>query len=319
VAVTKSHWPNAKIVVPKKDAGFAEGNNIGIKAASGHYLMLLNNDTELEPDTVSQLVAVALKKPQAAAVVPKIFFYYLPSFINSLGNAVYPWGWGSDNYIGHLDIGQFNEEMELFSACFGAVLIPRPALAKVGLLDGRYRFYYEDADWSYRARLQGLKVYLAPQAVVYHKFNASMQSLTPYFKWQLVIGNRLRFVLKNLSVGTTVNFLRHYLMEDLRGAGRSLKYRDWLMLWAYLKAYGRVLLNAPNIFWQRWQIQRTRAVKDGQLLQVWPKLPALIDERGYPILDTTTVRRIYMHVWGPTFQEKGADVQKRSAPNVEAK
>lgn len=318
IAVVKNYWPATKIVIPKKDVGFAEGNNLGIKAAAGSYLFLLNNDTKLEPDTVSQLVAVALNKPDAAAIVPKMYFYYLPAFINSIGNSVYPSGWGSDNYIGHLDIGQFSQEMEVFSACFGAVLIKREALAQVGFLDGRYKFYYEDADWSYRARLAGLKIYLAPNAVVYHKFNASMQSLTPYFKWQLVIGNRLRFVLKNLSVGTVVNFLRHYLVEDLRGVARSLKYRDWVMVWTYFKAYGRTLLNFPNIFWERLKVQRVRKVKDGLLFKAWPDLPALMDERGYPILDTGTIRRIYMHAWG-TQKEQNAALVMGNLRNTKAK
>lgn len=294
-AVVKEFFPDAKVIVLKKEAGFSGGNNIGIAEAAGDYMFLLNNDTELADDCVSRLVSRAVGKSDLAAVVPKMYLWRLPKFLNAIGNSVWPTGWGSDNYIGYLDIGQFDKTEQVFSACFGAVMISREALDKVGLLDPEYKFYYEDADWSYRARLAGLKIYFAPDAYVYHKFSASMKSLEPNFKWQLVIGNRLRFITKNLSKGTWFNFMRNYAKEDIRGVLRSIKHRDVGMAWTYTRAWWRFLTGLPGIMSERRRIQKTRVLKDGVLFELWPELPPLVDLTGNPIFDIATIRRIYVH------------------------
>jgi len=294
-AKLKEFFPDAKVVALDNDAGFAGGNNMGIAVATGEYIFLLNNDTELADDCIGALVAWAAGKPDLAAVVPKIYFWRLPKFLNAIGNSVRPKGWGSDNYIGYLDIGQFDATEQVFSACFGAVMLSREALDKVGRLDAKYKFYYEDADWSYRARLAGLKIYFAPGARVYHKFNASMKSLEPNFKWQLVIGNRLRFITKNLSKGTWLNFMRNYAKEDIRGFLRSVKHRDIGMAWTYTLAWLRFLAGLPGIVAARRRIQKSRVLKDGALFELWPELPPLLDLTGNPVFDIATIRRIYVH------------------------
>ncbi len=295
VAFFKSHFPGGKVVELSKNIGFAGGNNLGIEQATGKYIFLLNNDTRIADDCVSQLVAAAGEKSELAAIVPKMFQWQLPKFLNAIGNSVQARGWGGDNYIGYLDIGQFDQIEEVFSACFGAVMISRDALDAVGLLDPKYLFYYEDSDWSYRARQLGLKIYFAPRAVVYHKFNASMKKLKATFKWKLVISNRLRFALKNLSWGTWLNFMRNYVKEDIFGFLRSIKHREFGMALTYVRAWVRFLVSVPGIMVARRKIQKQRLVKDAQLFKLWPELPPLMDSGGSPIFDLATIRRIYLH------------------------
>lgn len=295
VDMTRKFFPGATIVELKKNIGFAAGNNVGIERAAGDYLFLLNNDTELADDCVSRLVEKAAGREDVAAVVPKMFLWRLPKFLNAIGNAVRNRGWGGDNYIGYLDIGQFDDIEEVYSACFGAVLIGRKALMKVGLLDPKYLFYYEDADWSYRARAMGLKIIVAPQAAVFHKFSASMQTLEPNFKWRLVISNRLRYITKNLSKGAWLNFMRNYFREDARAFLGSVKHRDFPMARTYLNAWARFVVGMPGILSERRWIQKSRKVADADMFKLWPELPPLMDESGNPILDVATVRRIYTH------------------------
>lgn len=295
VALTRRFFPDADIVELDENIGFAPGNNVGIPRATGDYILLLNNDTELADDCVSRLLEAAVGRDDLGAVVPKMFFWRLPKFLNGIGNSVRNRGWGGDNYIGYLDVGQFDDLDEVFSACFGAVMIPRTAFDRVGLLDPKYLFYYEDADWSYRARLLGLKICTAPSAYVYHKFSASMNKLEPNFKWRLVISNRLRFITKNLSKGTWVNFMRNYAREDLRGFLRSVKHRDTAMARTYASAWVRFIVGLPGVLVARRRIQKVRVVRDSELVKLWPELPPLIDESGNPIFDIATVRRIYTH------------------------
>jgi GT2 family glycosyltransferase len=299
VELTRRFFPDAKIIELDKNIGFSPGNNVGIAEAAGDYIFLLNNDTELAHDCISRLVEKSLENEDVAAVVPKMFLWRLPKFLNGIGNSVTNHGWGGDNYIGYLDLGQFDDIEDMFGACFGAVLITRDVLDRVGLLDPYYMFYYEDADWSYRAHLLGYKITCAPEAIVYHKFSASMNTLEPNFKWRLVISNRLRFISKNLSKGVWLNFMRNYAKEDLRGFMRSAKHKDWAMARTYLSAWGRFLAGVPSILSARRKIQKSRVVSDARLINLWTDLPPLMDQQGNPVFDVATVRRIYTHFLPP--------------------
>lgn len=299
VTYVRQNWPRVKVIEQRRNLGFAAGNNVGIRAARGDYLFLVNNDTKLDSYCLANLMTVAGNKPEAAAIVPKLKFFLLPAFINAIGNSVSPIGWGSDNYIGHLDIGQFDQVREVFSACFGAVLLDREALDKVGLLDEAYRFYYEDSDWSYRARLLGFKIYLAPHAVVYHKFNATMNTLSYDFKLRLLVGNRLRFALKNLSLRSAFSFSRNYVKEDARHFLGSVRRFNFGRAFTYLRAWLRFLVMLPGIAWRRRQVQRRRQpeVIDKELFKLFPDadIISMLDEDSCPYLDTKTIRKIYLH------------------------
>lgn len=291
------NFPKVKVFPQEKNLGFAGGNNVGIKVATGKYVFLLNNDTTCAPQAVEQMVAVAEASPTPPVVAPLIKFYDLPGFINSVGNFVKPNGWGSDGYIGYVDTGILDSVGQLASACFGAVMIPRSVLDDVGPMDERYRFYYEDADWSYRAWARGHKIVFAHGAVVYHKFNATMNTLPSSFKMSLVVSNRMRFALQNFSRGSAFLFFRNYLKEDVRKALGSIKRRDFAWLSILASAYWRLALGMPGIIATRRRSQKSKLPgrRDADLFALWPTLPPLLDPEGNPILDSGAIRRIYMH------------------------
>lgn len=296
---TKEYWPEVKIVANGKNNGFAKGNNIGIKVARGEFIFLVNNDTRLGEGCIRKMVTLALSKPKVGAVIPKLHFYDFPKFINAIGNKVNPIGWGSDNYIGHLDLGQFDKIEEVFSACFGAALLSRSAIEEVGLLDPVYRFYYEDSDWSYRARLKGYKIYLASEATVYHKFNATMNTKPFDFKLYLLVGNRIRFALKNLSLRPALSFSRNYLREDMRGFLGAVRRLHVMGMVTYLRAWARVMIMLPGIIILRRTIQSKRdmGIKEHEIFMISAdedNIP-LIDDKARPILDSRVIRKIYIH------------------------
>jgi len=309
---TKEYWPDVNIVSNGKNNGFAEGNNIGIAASKGDYIFLVNNDTKLEKGCIQELVKMADEKPKVGAVIPKLRLYDLPNFINAIGNRVSSSGWGSDNYIGHLDIGQFDNIEEVFSACFGAVLLSRSALEEVGPLDKAYKFYYEDSDWSFRARIRGLKIYLAPKAIVYHKFNASMKARSYDFKLYLLVGNRIRFALKNLSIRPALSFTRNYLKEDIRNFLGALRRFHFVRMATYIKAWARIMIMLPGILFLRMSIQKSRVmgIRDHDIFTISASennIP-LIDKKSRPILDSRIIRKIYIHQLGDELDREEAEV-----------
>jgi len=258
VPFTEQSFPQVKVISTGQSLGFDAANNLAMKQAQGEYFFLLNDDTEMEEGCVTECLRVMLRSDRIAASVPKMKLFYMRPFLNSIGNSLYPDGLSCDNFIGYLDVGQFDDIDQIFSACFGAAMLRRSVIEEIGYLDERYSFYFEDMDWSFRARLSGYNVVAAPQAVVYHKFNASMDKLPSTFKLRLVAHNRVRFVWKNLNAGRAWRFARIYRAETLRHILWAMENRIPGVMRAYCESWLKWLRLVPNLAIARWQTRRLR-------------------------------------------------------------
>jgi GT2 family glycosyltransferase len=285
-------FPEAKVVAYKKNILFARAVNLSIERCRGDYIIILNPDTVLDEHFISELLRKAKEERKAACVVPKMLFYSLPTCINGIGNYVPSSGWGSDNFIGHFDFGQFDNLNEVPSACFGAVMLKRKALSDIGPIDNHYEAYYEDADWSYRARLRGWKIVFSSQAIIYHKFELSFKNF-PNLKSKLIVRNRLRFAVKIFSFYYLRGFLKNYLKEDLMN---FLHFR-LRTLNIYLLSYLSILFQLPELLLLRIKTQKSRNknITDREILNLAPRYPPLLDEISAPILTVESIRNIY--VW----------------------
>ena len=195
----RTHYPHVRLIENNVLHSFADAVNKGVDSASGAYLLVLNQDVKLDPEAVAHLMASILMDPNTAGVAAGLHFMRTPNFLNGIGNEVRTIGWGSDNFIGYLDLGQFDDIDEVPSICFAAALISREAWEDVGPLDEGFPMYYEDTEWSYRARLKGYHLRAAPRAKIYHAFggqaNAEFSETAP-LKLQNVVYGRLRFNTK---------------------------------------------------------------------------------------------------------------------------
>jgi GT2 family glycosyltransferase len=207
-----------------ENLGFAGGANVGIQRALGgspDYVLLLNNDTIVDPEFLTAMVRAAREIPDLAAVCPKTMFYGEPRRIYSTGGTVSIWR-GVANQVGRgeLDDGRYDEIAERGYADGVCMLIPAAALEAVGLMDEQYFAYWEETDWCVRAREKGLHCYYIPQARVWHKAD---RSRAPDARFHyLYRRNALLFVRKrgtglhlatalgmNLFVYGPAYFLRH--------------------------------------------------------------------------------------------------------------
>jgi GT2 family glycosyltransferase len=297
ISFIKNNYPGTKLLELGENRGFSVANNLGIAAAEGDWVFLLNNDTVLAPTCIEEMVCAQIGQTQVAAIVPKMRFLALPAFINSIGNHVGPRSWGSDNFIGYLDLGQFDDVKEVPSACFGAALLSRDALDAIGLLDPAYFFYYEDADWSYRARAYGYRVLSAPRAVLYHKFGASMKALESDYKLALVVQNRLYYVVKNLGLKRVLQFVFNYTLEDVAGLVGSVYRRNRQRSRTYLGAWARFLTSLPDALRSRKQVQHQRVVGDDALFSLMQPPPPQM-KGDMPLLTIESVERLYLSMIG---------------------
>lgn len=156
--------------------GFSYANNVGIRRAmekGADYVLLLNNDTEIDADMLMRLEECAQRHPDSM-IVPKIYYSDRRDVIWSAGGKVSPLIRKVSHIgVGQVDRGQFNEETEIGFATGCALLIPKGVIEKAGLLDEDFFLYYEDTEYSFRLTGMGISIYYCPKAVMYHKVGAS--------------------------------------------------------------------------------------------------------------------------------------------------
>lgn len=156
--------------------GFSYANNVGIgraKEQGADHVLLLNNDTEIAPDMLSQLWECAKRHP-GSMIVPKIYYSGDRNRIWSAGGSVSP-VIKKVRHIGlnEVDEGQYDQEREIGFATGCCLWIPMNVIEKVGTLDERFFLYYEDTEYSFRLHKLGVSIYYCPRAVLYHKVGAS--------------------------------------------------------------------------------------------------------------------------------------------------
>lgn len=249
--LVEKDFKEVKIIMNKKNYHYARAVNMGVEAAVEDLVIILNQDIELKEDFIEMLYRryeAEEDKETTAGIVPQMRFNKLRTFINGIGNFVTEKGWGTDNYFGVVDIGQFERVLYVSSACFGAIMVTKTGWRKVGPLDSKYKSFYEDVDWSIRAHLKGMNLLAAPRAVLFHEFGGSYPS---GLKLSFVAKNRMRFVLKNLKGKLMKKFIKQYLKQDIKNSLWYLRTKTYKNIFYYKKAYFRLLLEFPGILLQK--------------------------------------------------------------------
>ena len=290
-----SRFPKVRLLVQPRNLHYAGGVNVGLRSAQGKYIFVVNQDTEMADDCLEQFRSAMREDEKIGAVVPMMKFFHLRGFINGLGNQIRNYGWGTDNFIGHIDLGQFADLAEVPSACFGAVFLSRKALDAVGLLDERYGSFYEDVDWSFRCWMGGFRIIPQPKAVVYHKFGGSYLQRP---KLKFVARNRQRLVLKLFQGRVMLGVFKRYLKEDIRNFFALLKKKNIGMAMAYPEAYISLAFGLAGTLRERCRA-RKRKLPHLRELDVFRRnfdFYHAFDERGFPRLDASILLGYYRWV-----------------------
>ncbi len=300
LAWLKTHYPQIQTAYIDHPLSLAAAINRGVELASGEYFLILNPDVRLEVDAVAQMMKAFQIDHQIAAVAAKLKFWWAPSFLNGLGNRVGPFSWGTDNALGHLDLGQFDDLQELPSACFAATLISRQIWEAVGPVDVGFPMYYEDLEWCYRARLFGYKIWAAPQAIVHHAFGGRIPTgkdvgLTPS-KLRNVAYGRYRFAYKILD-DYLLRFMRNYWFEDIAHLMRMLVSLKWSSARAYLQAWKDVIKQRNSFRIIRQNVQAKRVLQsDADLFSLQMDLLMPHIWRGMPELTWDLIENYYLPI-----------------------
>jgi GT2 family glycosyltransferase len=256
------HWPQAQIVSLPDNIGVTAALNVCARAGSGDLVGLFNNDLELDPACLGELVGALREHPEAGWAGAKLRDFQQRDVIDGAGD-VFTWAaTGGRRGHGERDVGQYDEPRAIFGACGGAALYRRKALEQVGDFDEDFFAFYEDVDWNLRAQLAGLSCRYVPTAVVYHMGSATigrgLSDFTRYHLWR----NTLWIVAKDLPASSLVRHAPHLLLGQLVNLAVALRDRK-LAIW--LRVWRDALRGLPRALRKRRAVQARRHITAQQL------------------------------------------------------
>ncbi|HEV7527521.1 MAG TPA: glycosyltransferase family 2 protein [Solirubrobacteraceae bacterium] len=256
------HWPQVQVVSLAENVGVTAALNVCARAGRGELVGLLNNDLELDPDCLDELVAALREHPQAGWAGAKLRDFERRDVLDGAGD-VFTWAaTGGRRGHGERDVGQYDEPRAIFGACGGAALYRRTALAQVGEFDEDFFAFYEDVDWNLRAQLAGFSCRYVPSAVVYHMGSATigkgLSDFTRYHLWR----NTLWIVAKDLPAGALMRHAPHLLLGQLVNLAVAIRDRK-LAIW--LRVWRDALRGLPRMLRKRRDVQARRRISASAL------------------------------------------------------
>jgi GT2 family glycosyltransferase len=200
ITPVENSFPDVQLIRSSQNLGFAGGNNLGIAAAKGKYLLFLNNDTEVAPGFLEPLVEVFEANTTVGVASPKIIFHGTDNLIQYAGCAgINPWT-GRSITFGSLekDEGQHDVSSSTALAHGAAMMVPMELVKRVGLMPELYFLYYEELDWCEMFKRAGYYCHYVAKSTVYHKESASVGQgsiMRTYYMYR----NRLLYIRRNLK------------------------------------------------------------------------------------------------------------------------
>lgn len=261
-ALIRTDYPDVRLVELDENQGFTGACNIGIEAAEGEIVALLNNDTEVDERWADELMAAFAARPEVGIVASKMLLFDQRDRFHTAGDYFTVDGRAGNRGAWETDTGQFDSGEYVFSACGGAAAYRQSMLAEIGALDNDFFFLLEDADLAWRAQLSGYKVWYAPGAVVYHHLSASGGGVTAsYFDGR----NGIWLLAKNMPARLLRKYARRILARQLSLAWAALKAWRGREARARLRGMTRGLLTLRGVLAKRRRVQAMKCVSDEYL------------------------------------------------------
>ena len=234
----RDSFPIIKYIARSENGGFCSCVNDGILNADSQYVILLNNDTEVEPSFVRSLHSAISRNNRIFSVAAKMISLHDKKKIDDSGDLFCSLGWafspGKDK-----SIDKYNKKARIFAGCGGATIYRRNVLLRLGMFDVNHFAYLEDIDIGFRAKLHGYINMYEPTAICYHAGSATSGSRYNGFKIKLAAQNSMYVIYKNMptwmllvnlpqiAAGIVIKSIffarKKYLREYLEGIRNGIK------------------------------------------------------------------------------------------------
>lgn len=259
----RAHWPQIRVVTTgAKNVGVAAALNVAVRSARGELLALLNNDIELNPRWLAEMVGATARHPEAASVACKLLNYWRRDELDCAGDVLLIDGSAYGRGHGQQDRGQYDRECEIFAPTAGAAIYRMSAFAEVGKFDESFVAYFEDVDWGLRAQLMGWRSCYVPGAIAYHMGSATTNGVKNPIYYAMQRRNTIGILVKDMPAEL---LLRHSPVIVRRQLGAIWDSVKRGMAFAHLRAIAGALVRTPGWLRARSRIQRSRSVSTAHL------------------------------------------------------
>lgn len=220
----RSQFPELKIILNKKNYGFAGGYNEALKEVNADYFILLNSDVEVTPGWIVPMLDLMDKEKQTGACQPKILSYDKKEYFEYAG--------ASGGYIDHLgypfcrgrlfnnleqDTGQYNDVCEVFWASGACMIVRAEVFKRINGFDPTFFAHMEEIDLCWRIQKCGYKIKVQPASVVYHVGGGTLSKSNPH-KTYLNFRNNLLMLHKNLPARKLLPvILFRFILDGIAG------------------------------------------------------------------------------------------------------
>lgn len=263
VQYVTNNYPWVKIAQNNKNLGYAEANNNAAKSSNGEYLLFLNNDTWMEPNTIKMLVYSIQNNKKIGACAPKIMDYEKNRDV-SLGVGCDIFGYPSSTVTD-----------KVFYVDGAALFIRKNVFEEVDGFDKRYFLFYEDVDLSWKLQLYGYKIVTVPKAIIYHVSGGTYVGgaiknrnyITSVRRRYLGEKNNICNLLKNYSFLTLLIIIPFYLLINICEISIFLITGNQKVINAYLEAWIWNIKNLKTTLILRNKIQNNRTISDREIIK----------------------------------------------------
>jgi len=262
ISYLRANFPEINIIINQNNHGYAKGYNDALKKIDSEYFILINSDVEVSNGWIDTIIKLMDQNNRIAACQPKIldynkkqYFEYAGAsggYIDKLG---YPYCRGRIFNNIEKDVGQYNDQHEIFWATGACLFIRSKYFFEIGGFDDDFFAHQEEIDLCWRFKNKGYMIMIEPKSIVYHVGGGTLDSSSP-FKTYLNFKNNLSMLFKNLPfLNLGVIFIRLFL--DGIAAITFLKQKNGFKhFFAVIKAHLVFYITIPKLIFKRSKINQ---------------------------------------------------------------
>ena len=275
----KKYISESKIVIVKnnENSWFAWGNNLGYKYSNWEYILLLNNDTWVPKNYLSNFIKAFYEIPNLWSVQSKLVLMNDDQNLDACW-----WFWTNLTFLYHFwlwknkDLPLYNKSFPVFSNKWASMMLKKEIIEKVWFFDDDFWCYYEETDLCHRIWISWYECWYYPEAVCYHAMWWTSLNFKNSFIEFHNSKNKLLSFLKNFEVKNLLYIVPTYIIISIGiSFGRLLQWRFSHFIWIY-KSFWWNIINFRYTLAKRKKIQQFRKKTDKEIFKITKKNPRLI-------------------------------------------
>lgn len=277
----KKHFLSVKAFRFDKNIGYAKGNNIAMKnafAGGADFCLLINDDTESEPDLLAELVSTytrASRKSKTGLIQPTILLFEERDKVNTIGNAIHYLGYGYCKDLRKPYVKR-SSDRPISSASGAALLVSKKYYEDIGGFDEDFFMYNEDQNYSWKGLLRGYTHFVSTKAVLYHKYSFR-RNKNKIFNSEK---NRIMIVWENYAVPTLFLLFPVFFFGEVVSLGYSLASGYFV---DKIRSYGYLIFHLGDVRKARKIVQKKRIVSDKEVIKQFES-ELVFEELKHPVL-----------------------------------